>query len=185
MSQDNQLFALNEADGATEWTASGALEASGRVRRRGARRARRARSSPASRRASSTPIATKMAARCGRTRCRAPASPPRSPAWPISMLTPVIDRAASMRIGQGGRMVALELATGQRIWEQNHRRHLDAVDRGRMDVRGDRRRQADVPCAFQRQGALADPAARVTVTRKTRRGRSAGWGRCLPAVVWC
>ena len=40
------------------------------------RRSGRARSSPASRRASSTPIATRTAGRCGRTRCSAPASAP-------------------------------------------------------------------------------------------------------------
>ena len=36
-----------------------------------------------------------------------------------SMPTPVIDRGRVYAVGQGGRMVALELVTGQRLWEQN------------------------------------------------------------------
>ena len=32
---------------------------------------------------------------------------------------PVIDQGRAYAVGQGGRMVALELATGQRLWEQN------------------------------------------------------------------
>ena len=32
---------------------------------------------------------------------------------------PVIDQGRVYAVGQGGRMVALELATGQRLWEQN------------------------------------------------------------------
>ncbi len=32
---------------------------------------------------------------------------------------PVIDQGRVYALGQGGRMVALELSTGQRLWEQN------------------------------------------------------------------
>jgi outer membrane protein assembly factor BamB len=33
--------------------------------------------------------------------------------------SPVIDRGLVFAVGQGGRMVALEIVSGQRIWEQN------------------------------------------------------------------
>jgi outer membrane protein assembly factor BamB len=33
--------------------------------------------------------------------------------------SPVVDRGRVFAIGHGGRMIALELATGQRIWERN------------------------------------------------------------------
>lgn len=33
--------------------------------------------------------------------------------------SPVIDQSRVYAVGEGGRMVALELTTGQRIWEQN------------------------------------------------------------------
>jgi outer membrane protein assembly factor BamB len=57
---------------------------------------------------------------------RAPSWPaiPRASSAPIHALTdidadPVIDQGRVYAIGQGGRMVALELNTGQRIWELN------------------------------------------------------------------
>ena len=109
-----------------------------RVRRRLARDRPRARSSPASRRASSTPIATRMAARCGRTRCRGPRSRPASRRCRDIDADPVIDDGVVYAVGQGGRMVALDLFSGQRIWELNFGRHRDAVGRGRLAVRGQR-----------------------------------------------
>ena len=121
----------------------------------------RARSSPASRRASSTPIATRTAAKCGRTRCSGPASAPASRRSPTSTPIPVIDNGQVFAVGQGGRMVALELITGQRHVGAQHRRHLDAVGRGRLGVRGHRRRQADLRLPPERPHPLDQPAAAV------------------------
>jgi hypothetical protein len=86
VSQDNQLYALNPADGVTRWTGSGTLESAG-VFGAALPPPRPARSSPASRRASSPPTATRMAASFGRTRCRGPASRPPFPPSPTS--TPI------------------------------------------------------------------------------------------------
>ena len=71
VTQDNQLFALNQDSGEVAWTVSASLESQG-VLASPHRPRRRARWSPASRRASSTPIATRMAARCGTWCSRAP-----------------------------------------------------------------------------------------------------------------
>ena len=119
MSQDNQIYSLKDADGSTNWSKAAVARDRRRVRRGVARRSGRARSSPASRRASSTPIATRTAARCGRTRCRGPASAPASSSLSDIDADPVIDNGQVFAIGQGGRMVALDLITGQRMWELN------------------------------------------------------------------
>ena len=106
MSQDNQILALKAANGAVLMAGAASLEA-GACSAPPRRPRGRARSSPASRRASSTPIATRMAATCGRTRWRAPAI-----STSVSTLSdidadPVIDRGRVFAVGQGGRMVAL------------------------------------------------------------------------------
>jgi outer membrane protein assembly factor BamB len=72
MSQDNQIFSLKEEDGTTNWSAAARREISAPPRPPSGR----APWSPASPRASSTPIATKTGARCGRTRSSGPASAP-------------------------------------------------------------------------------------------------------------
>jgi glucose dehydrogenase len=74
MSQDNQLFALNPADGKVRWNAAGTFEVSG-VFGVAAPAAAQGRWSPASPRASSPPIDTRMAACSGRMRSPARASP--------------------------------------------------------------------------------------------------------------
>jgi hypothetical protein len=86
VSQDNQLFALNPADGTTRWTGSGTLETAG-VFGAASRPQRRGPSSPASPRASLPPTATRMAACSGRTPCRGPASRP--PFRPSPTSTPI------------------------------------------------------------------------------------------------
>ena len=86
MSQDNQIYSLKESDGSTNWSQAASLKlpaCSAPLRRQSVRE----RSSPASRRASSTPIATKMAARSGKTRFSAPASAPACPRSATSMPT--------------------------------------------------------------------------------------------------
>ena len=52
---------------------------------------------------------------------------------------PVIANGVVYALGQGGRMVALDLTSGQRIWELNIAGIADAVGRGRLAVRGQRR----------------------------------------------
>ena len=52
---------------------------------------------------------------------------------------PVIDNGQVFAVGQGGRMVALELITGQRMWELNIAGIVDPVGGGRLGLRGHRR----------------------------------------------
>ena len=118
VSQDNQLVALNPADGKTRWQQAGSTEQAGVL---GA-------ASPAA--AQGTVVAgfssgelTAFRYENGR------------PLWQdvltrtsISTMVgtlsdidanPVIDNGRVFAIGEGGRMVALELNTGQRVWEIN------------------------------------------------------------------
>ena len=116
--QDNQLFALNPADGSTRWNAAGTLEVAGVF----------GSSAPAA--AQGTVVAgfssgelTAYRYENGRTVWQ-DALARTSISTAVSTLSdidaePVIDNGRVYAIGQGGRMVALELNTGQRIWEIN------------------------------------------------------------------
>jgi len=118
MSQDNQLYSLKTADGATNWSAAAALEiagvfgsaspavgqgtvvagfSSGELNAYRYENARLVWQDQLSR----TTIQTSVAS--------------------ISDIdaNPVIDRGQVISLGQGGRMVALELISGQRQWELN------------------------------------------------------------------
>jgi outer membrane protein assembly factor BamB len=118
MSQDNQLIALNEADGATVWTASGALEASGVF----------GVAAPAG--AQGTIVAGFSSGELSAYRYEngrvvwQDALSRTSISTSVSSLADidadaVIDQGRVYAIGQGGRMVSVELNTGQRIWEQS------------------------------------------------------------------
>ena len=75
MSQDNQIYSLKEADGSTNWSQAASLRSPAclaPVRPRSGR----ARSSPDSHRATSTPTATRTGEWCGRTRSSGPTSAP-------------------------------------------------------------------------------------------------------------
>ncbi len=118
VSQDNQLYALNTADGETRWTGTGSFELAGVF---GA-------ASPAF--AQSTVVAGFSSGELTAYRyengqvvwqdalARTGVS---TIVGTISDIDadPVIDQGRVFAVGQGGRMVALELVTGQRIWEIN------------------------------------------------------------------
>jgi outer membrane protein assembly factor BamB len=116
--QDNQLFALNPADGAVRWQATGTLETAGVF----------GTAAPAA--ASGTVVAgfssgelTAYRYENGRVVWQDALSRT-SISTAVSSLSdidadPVIDNGRVYSIGQGGRMVALELNTGQRVWEIN------------------------------------------------------------------
>jgi outer membrane protein assembly factor BamB len=118
MSQDNQLFSLKTADGATNWTATAAVEiagvfgtaapafdrgtvvagfSSGELNAYRFENGRVVWQDALSRTSISTSVAT------------------------LSDIdaSPVIDNGQVFALGQGGRMVALDLISGQRIWELN------------------------------------------------------------------
>ena len=118
MSQDNQLFALNAATGETLWDATGTAEQAGLL----------SAGAPAialdtvvvgfssgelnALRVENGRVVWQDAlARTGRTTALGALSDIDAP--------PVIDRGRVYAIGHGGRMAALELATGQRLWEQS------------------------------------------------------------------
>lgn len=118
VSQDNQLFALTAADGNTIWTQSGTLESQGVF----------GVAAPAV--AQGTVVAGFSSGELnayryenGRTLWSDTLS--RSTiSTSVSSLAdidaePVIDQGRVYAVGQGGRMAAIELATGQRLWEQN------------------------------------------------------------------
>jgi len=118
MSQDNQMFALNAATGETLWDATGTSEQAGLL----------SAGAPAvaldtvvvgfssgelnALRVENGRVAWQDAlARTGRTTALGALSDIDAP--------PVIDRGRVFAIGHGGRMASLELATGQRLWEQS------------------------------------------------------------------
>jgi outer membrane protein assembly factor BamB len=118
MSQDNQLYALNETDGATLWSASGPLETAG-VFGVGA---------PAV--AHSTVIAGFSSGDLDAYRYENGRIVWQDALTRTSMSTtvgdvtdvdasPVVDDTRVYAVGAGGRMVALDLLTGQRLWEIN------------------------------------------------------------------
>ncbi len=118
LSADNQIFALNTATGETLWSVAGTTEPAGMV---GAAAPAIALDTAvvgfssgelnALRVENGRTVWSDALARTGRTTA-------------ISALTdidasPVIDRGRVFAIGHGGRMAAIELATGQRVWERN------------------------------------------------------------------
>jgi outer membrane protein assembly factor BamB len=117
-SQDNQIFALNPADGAIRWSGSGTLETAGVF----------GVAAPAA--SQGTVVAgfssgelTAYRYENGRVVWQ-DALARTSISTAVSSLSdidaePVIDAGRVFAIGQGGRMVALELNTGQRVWEIN------------------------------------------------------------------
>jgi outer membrane protein assembly factor BamB len=118
VSQDNQLFALTQADGNVTWTQSGTLESQGVF----------GVAAPAS--AQGTVVAGFSSGELnayryenGRTLWSDTLSSS-TISTSVSSLAdidaePVIDQGRVYAVGQGGRMAAVELASGQRLWEQN------------------------------------------------------------------
>lgn len=118
LSQDNQLFALSAADGKVTWTQSGSLETQGVF----------GVAAPAS--AQGTIVAGFSSGELnayryengrtlwGDTLSRTSISTSVSSLSDIDA-EPVIDQGRAYAVGQGGRMVALEIVSGQRLWEQN------------------------------------------------------------------
>jgi outer membrane protein assembly factor BamB len=116
--QDNQLFALDPSNGSVRWNATGTLETAGVF----------GTAAPAA--ASGTVVAgfssgelTAYRYENGRVVWQ-DALARTSISTAVSSLSdidaePVIDNGRVYSIGQGGRMVALELNTGQRVWEIN------------------------------------------------------------------
>jgi outer membrane protein assembly factor BamB len=118
MSQDNQLYSLKAADGSTDWSVSASLEIAGVF----------GTASPAV--SNGTVVAGFSSGELNAYRYENA-----RPLWQdaLSRTTintsvatlsdidadPVIDGGQVFAIGQGGRMVALELNTGQRMWELN------------------------------------------------------------------
>jgi outer membrane protein assembly factor BamB len=118
VSQDNQIFALNPADGKTRWTSSAAVEIAGVF------------GSAAPAAAQGTVVAGFSSGELNAYRYEngrvlwQDALSRTSISTAVTTLSdidadPVIDGGRVYAVGQGGRMVALELVTGQRIWEIN------------------------------------------------------------------
>jgi len=118
MSQDNQIFALNQQDGATQWTDSGTMEATGVF----------GVAAPAA--GQGTVIAGYSSGELSAYRYEngrslwGDALSRTSISTSVASLAdidadPVIDRGRVFAIGQGGRMASYELVSGQRLWEIN------------------------------------------------------------------
>jgi outer membrane protein assembly factor BamB len=118
LSQDNQMFALSQTDGAVIWQQSGTLESQGVF----------GVAAPAA--AQGTVVVGYSSGELGAYRyengrslwndtlSRSTISTSVSSLADIDA-EPVIDQGRVYAVGQGGRMAAIELATGQRLWEQN------------------------------------------------------------------
>ncbi|HEX9953920.1 MAG TPA: PQQ-binding-like beta-propeller repeat protein [Allosphingosinicella sp.] len=118
VTQDNQIFALNPADGKTRWTSSAAVELAGVF------------GSAAPAAAQGTVVAGFSSGELNAYRYEngrvlwQDALSRTSISTAVTTLSdidadPVIDSGRVYAVGQGGRMVALELVTGQRVWEIN------------------------------------------------------------------
>ncbi len=118
ISQDNQIFALSAADGKTIWNAAGALENSGIF----------GVAAPAV--AQGTVVAGFSSGELNAYRYEngravwQDALSRTSVTTAVASLSdidaaPLIDEGRVYAIGEGGRMVAMELVTGQRLWELN------------------------------------------------------------------
>lgn len=118
MSQDNQIFSLKTADGATNWSQAGSVELAGVF----------GTAAPAY--AQGTIVAGYSSGELSAYRYEngrivwQDALQRTSIRTSVSSLAdidahPVIDRGQVLALGQGGRMVALELTSGQRMWELN------------------------------------------------------------------
>jgi len=118
VSQDNQLYALNPADGALRWTGAGTIEMAGVF------------GSAAPAAAQGTVVAGFSSGELNAYRYENGRNLWQDALARTSITTtvtsmsdidaaPVIDQGRVYAVGQGGRMVALELVTGQRVWEIN------------------------------------------------------------------
>lgn len=118
LSQDSQLYALSQADGSVQWNQSASMESQGVF----------GVAAPAS--SQGTVVAGFASGELnayryenGRllwqdTLSRTSASTAVSALSDIDA-EPVIDSGRAFAIGQGGRLVSIDLGTGQRLWEQN------------------------------------------------------------------
>ena len=118
MSQDNQIFAINLTDGAIQWQQSGSSTLAGVF---GVAAPAAGQGTVIAGYSSGELIAHRY--ENGRT-LWADALAKTSISTSVSSLTdidadPIIDQGRVYALGQGGRMAAYELVTGQRIWELN------------------------------------------------------------------
>ncbi|MEO5867022.1 MAG: PQQ-binding-like beta-propeller repeat protein [Sphingomonas sp.] len=118
LSQDNQLYALQQSDGKKTWSAAASVESQGVF----------GVAAPAV--SQGTVVAGFSSGELGAYRYEngralwQDALSRSSISTSVSSLAdidadPVIDRGTVFALGQGGRMVALEIVSGQRLWEQN------------------------------------------------------------------
>lgn len=118
LSQDNQLHALDAATGDLDWTVTGTVEVAC-ILGTGAPAVERETIAvgfcsgelKALRAENGRTVWEDQLARTGRSTAMA--------ALADIDASPVVDRGRVFAVGHGGRMVALELATGQRVWERN------------------------------------------------------------------
>ncbi len=118
MSQDNQIYALSAADGAVQWTEAAAVQTAGVF---GVAAPAVAQSTVVAGFSSGDLAAYRYEngrSLWGDTLSRTSVNTSVSTLADIDA-APVIDQGRVFAIGQGGRMVSLELVTGQRIWELN------------------------------------------------------------------
>ncbi|MBV8973038.1 MAG: PQQ-binding-like beta-propeller repeat protein [Sphingomonadaceae bacterium] len=118
LSPDNQLFSLKGDTGDTAWSVQGTVEVSGLIGTAAPAVAQdtvvagySSGELSALRVENGRTVWSDALARTGRTTALA--------ALTDIDASPVIDRGRVYAIGHGGRMAALELATGQRVWERN------------------------------------------------------------------
>lgn len=118
LSQNNELVALSQADGSVQWTGSGSLESQGVF---GVAAPAAGRGTIVAGYSSGELYAYRYEnGRVLWTEILSRTSVSTSVSSLVDIdAAPVIDQNRVYAVGEGGRMVALELTTGQRLWEQN------------------------------------------------------------------
>ncbi|MEI9928212.1 MAG: PQQ-binding-like beta-propeller repeat protein [Sphingomonas sp.] len=183
LTQDNQLFALKQDTGEVEWSASASLESQGVF----------GVAAPAS--AQGTIIAGFSSGELNAYRYEnghqlwGDVLSRSSMSTSVSSLSdidaePVIDQGRVYAVGQGGRMVAMEIVTGTRLWEENIAGIATPWVAGEwLFVVTD---DARLLCIARGTGRCAGSRSfRTSRIARSRRGRSAGRGRSSPATGCC
>ncbi|GGB24934.1 pyrrolo-quinoline quinone [Sphingomonas metalli] len=118
LTQDNQIYALGDADGKVQWVQSGTVETQGVY---GVAAPSASQGSVVAGYSSGELSAYRY--ENGRVLWQDALSRSSTTTAVGSLAdidaSPVVDQGRVYAVGQGGRMVALELSTGQRLWEQN------------------------------------------------------------------
>ena len=96
---------------------------------------------------------------------------------------PIIDRGRVIAISHGGAMAAVDLRSGQRLWEKDIGGQESPLDCRRLCVRHHQRERTGLPVTQQRRRVLGHPSCLASRTKTTRKIRSCGRDRSWSAIA--